>query len=1084
MKVEFAQDSLPILRECDVAVVGGSFAAISAALEFARAGRRVLLLEPRTYLGREATATLRPWLLNGLYPFDSWLADLVATAGGARDPGHSPLVTNEIPLHPDKLKLFLEDLLLSAGVDLLYSSLPVAVLVEDGIVCGLIIGNKSGRQVVVCSQILDASETALVLRLAGVPLAPDVTLPQRCWRTLEFHGVEATPETSLSVPSSLGVVGDSVNLHPGYLGGSHVYVEFAMDLPVEGSGHRALMRREIEARHRGMKLASHLLQHSLPFSWATLAGSSYELHALLAPQMECPQPAQWLNSDAELQVPRIQGHPVTLRLSSFASPVAGLWCLQEAAKVPDDLRQLFLDPVPSQLLGRAVADAILQHWAELPKTAFQAPQVLHFHVPESQPPAPLTVRCHPAPDPCRPYERLRVGRTALPCLDRTQVLVVGGGSSGALAAIVSSKHGASTILVDMNPGLGGTGTFGGVDSYWMGHRNGFVSTIVEPALKEVQRALNYRYEPISPDPNFYIWNLEAKAYALLKEAVAAGVEPLFNTICFGTIVRDNYVAGAAFATRYGPVAIIADVVVDATGDGDVAAFAGAQYVYGAERDNTVMWYSLPQFIRPGRTTNNFTSMVDVSNIRDYTRAVLVGRRRNSPIHDHGVYVATRESRHILGDVVLTLTDQLRQRKWPDVVNIHFSNYDVKGKTSSDWVLLGLIPPNLEIEVPYRALLPSGLEGILVAGKAISARADALPSIRMQPDLENLGGVAGLAAAMAASRSLPPRSLPVVDLQRQLVQKGVLPPHILTRKLTVVRYTEADIEQLVNCIADRWPLYQYNNMRMTDVFADIIPIVEICCQGQRAIPVLERALSGAQGTKRLAIAQALAFLGSQKGVPVILEHIDRELAQGVLPPRKTFILNSNLTPPDQGAMPDLAYLLYTLGMARDARSISVWNRVADLLQFTEEDLRSFFKCPFFYIDAICYGAELLGDPRAVPVLKKLHSNPLVRGQWCHNRWEIDFLKERQAMLELAIARALARLGSTDGYEVLVAYLDDTRALLAEQAYRELLNITGVSLPKEQLLWKQWLLANRQSLPVKPRVRRLEDEIGHEGEAILR
>src|SRR5690606_35177116 len=108
----------------------------------------------------------------------------------------------------------------------------------------------------------------------------------------------------------------------------------------------------------------------------------------------------------------------------------------------------------------------------------------------------------------------------------------------------------------------------------------------------------------------------------------------------------------------------------------------------------------------------------------------------------------------------TLNDQLRQRKWEDVINVAFSNHDVKGHTGSDWLRVGLIPPNLEIEVSYRAILPETLENILVVGKAISATHDALPAIRMQADLENLGGVAALAAAQAVHENCAPHEIDI------------------------------------------------------------------------------------------------------------------------------------------------------------------------------------------------------------------------------------------------------------------------------------------------------------------------------------
>ncbi|WP_222853561.1 FAD-dependent oxidoreductase [Fodinicola acaciae] len=114
----------------------------------------------------------------------------------------------------------------------------------------------------------------------------------------------------------------------------------------------------------------------------------------------------------------------------------------------------------------------------------------------------------------------------------------------------------------------------------------------------------------------------------------------------GSLAQKNRVEGAVFATPHGPVAVRATTVVDATGDGDIAAFAGAEYDHAAGP----MWFSLAQFAGPGRTRNNFGRAVDTSDVEDVTRAVVAGRRRGTDLHDHGFYVASRQSRHVRGDV--------------------------------------------------------------------------------------------------------------------------------------------------------------------------------------------------------------------------------------------------------------------------------------------------------------------------------------------------------------------------------------------------------------------------------------------------
>jgi hypothetical protein len=421
-------------------------------------------------------------------------------------------------------------------------------------------------------------------------------------------------------------------------------------------------------------------------------------------------------------------------------------------------------------------------------------------------------------------------------------------------------------------------------------------------------------------------------------------------------------------------------------------------------------------------------------------------------------------------VVLTLADELRQRQWEDVVNIHYSNCDLKGKTTSDWFRMGLIPPNLEIEIPYRALLPEGLENILVAGKAVSAKHDAFPAIRMQADLENLGGVVGLAAAQAVREKVAPGQINLARLQKRLVKEGLLPKEVLKRRIEPKEYDDIELKALVESLDAEKPLYSYSDMKMGEVFREKIPIVEVCtAKYKTAVPILEKELAGATGKRQVLLAQALAMFGVSAAVPALAAEIERHLTEGGLPVRTSKVLYTQL-PPDQGAMPDVVYLIYSLGMTRDKRNLDVWKKVAELLSPTKEDFSDRHKGTFDYVDAVCYGAELSGLIEAVPILNKIHAYDCLGNLVVKDGFQCDFVSERRAFLEVSIARALARCGSGEGIDILISYLDDNRALLAEFAHTTLIAIAGQDYGKDGRAWKDWLTEVKDSLKPCPLLER--------------
>jgi ribulose 1,5-bisphosphate synthetase/thiazole synthase len=1057
-KPVFSSHSLPILYACDVVVAGSSFAGIAAALELARAGRSVALVEARTYLGAEITATLRPWI--PVLPDRDLTAypELIAACIKATDVVPR---AGEYPLRPDAVKTCLEDLLLEAEVRIIYASQPVGLISAENQVQGLVIGNKSGRQVIACSLVIDTTRTALVTRMSGATFQPESGEIAEYAITLEFDDVAFQECEDLieyvaewPIPDKLqGVIRKAVT-HRGYRGGSHGYlhghalIECTLELPRQADTALVLTSRYVEARRKALEFASHLLWNEPTFRLAYLGAISQELTGLFVEPMDGSIP-DWAHSVD------------TLPSASFATPMIGVWCLNEAARAGGNFGALIRNPVEACSIGTAFGQRLNKHWssASARKVQHRFEQDQKEQVSGSR----LQVKEPETPQRGRNSPRILCPQKEVPVLADVDVLVVGGGTSGAVATIAAAGEGVHTLVVEMNPGLGGTATFGGVHEYWAGWQAGFVAKS-EEWVNKIHDQLRY------PRTFGLVggWNIEAKAQALAQEAQSAGAEILFNAIVIGALVEGNAVSGVVLATPFGPAAVLGKVVIDATGDGDVAAFAGAGFNYGSARDHAVMWFSMPQFRSPAHTQNNFSSMVDVSNILDYNRAILSGRRRGGELHDHGTYIATRESRHIWGDVVQTLTDQLRQRCWSDVINIAVSNNDIKGQISNDWMRVGLIPPNLEIENSYRMLLPGGLENILVVGKAVSVARDALPSIRMQPDFENLGGAAGLAAAQAIRSGKGLREVDIRALQTQLVRIGVLPERILTRRLLPVEYTDSDLENLVaEFLADNRPFHQYSRMDLNEVFHERIPLVEICTAGERIIPLLERALKQAEGPGKLRAAQALALVGSNAGTEVLVAALKSQLSGKRLPPRDAFIQHTDKFAPDQAAMPDAAYLLYALGMTHDRRALPVWERVVELLTLaSEEHVWSQREGVFAYVDALCLGAESLGDPAAASLLKKLHEYAPFRNKQLTSGIQADYLKERPAYLEVVIGRTLARCGSPEGVIVLINYLNDVRAILAEQAHDELIAVSGQDFGKDAAAWTQWLEAEGDHLKPAP------------------
>jgi hypothetical protein len=337
---------------------------------------------------------------------------------------------------------------------------------------------------------------------------------------------------------------------------------------------------------------------------------------------------------------------------------------------------------------------------------------------------------------------------------------------------------------------------------------------------------------------------------------------------------------------------------------------------------------------------------------------------------------------------------------------------------------------------------------------------------MQHDLENLGGIAALAAVEAIDGNVLARDIDILEFQKKLVNKKLLPKDILGREIKPRSYTEEELREWIKQFDPDISLKSFGNTKMSEMRTSRIPFVEVCTSpSQKAIPVLEEELKKSSGKMQLRIALALAMLGSESGAQTIYNEIKNQLHSS-LPVLKEHVEHSgpnNRTPPDQGAAPICANLIYALGMTRSDLNLFSIKLVSELFRAESiEDFKVKDKALFFYIDAVCYAANMIGSKMAIPHLKKIHHNQFLNNMSLKRGIEKDHVLERLSLMELILGRALARSGSAEGYEVLIEYLEDMRAVLAEFSHGTLIKITKRDFGKKKEEWSKWLTINKGGL----------------------
>lgn len=1036
-----ANEPVPVLATVDTVVVHGTLAACVAARALAHAGRKVVLASSACSVPFEIVVCRRPWITESEMqqlpgPFEqAFLDSIVRTLPGG-----------EHLLNLSQLAIRVEDLLIDAGVQLFYGMIPCGVVTDSNHpVNGVVFGGKFGLQAISAGQIIDATATAMIPRLAGYPPASrlhdrtaiDVALGAKVnvnakgvpvvansSRKEQDAPMELLSETVLKVAGVTELVGGRIDLHGPY---ADVRLRMAVD-PADPLWYPRLTD----------KVRSKLLQIG--------AAVQIRREALGQPPVLFHRFAGGLLTE-----------PLTrIQAASRDEPArpAGLenvWVCGPAADVDDAEAAAWANPYEAATRAAVLAESVRRH----PAAKFPCAALIARVSSAVPPPAshgPLILRFTDTPPLHTSLAAIPLENTSLPILGECEVLVAGGGTSGVPAAMAAAGSGADTILLEQQDDVGGTHTVGGVGNYWFGRETPFHS--------RYNRACN----EAAADSGM------AMEIAMRRQVHEAGVTLMTGCATVGVVMEGDRIRGVVVATDRGMGVMLGKIVIDATGDADLAAWAGAPFEYGNGRDAWTYWASFANFNEEKRTASRqYESSIEVRDPFDFTRTIVTGRRRQGMWKSYAhempqLYVAPRESRRIRGEATVTYRGILAGETCEDLVTVCESNFDIKGIATSDLICSGVIWSwntfrNYRAAVPFRAILPHGVENLLVVGKAYSTSHDALALARMQRDMGCLGASAGIAAAQAVQLGTSLHELDIHALQQACVEIGSLFAADLRWAAKHPRpYRAADVERDVKALL--------KGNHVPERLARLV-------QSKENIGPLRRAFDDAgRGPLKVKIARALCYLGDTSTVEFLLDTVAEQVQQGL--PRS--LRRTIAIPPEHGWAGDPVYSLYAISLTdRGADTAPLLERVAAQVADDAASFTSKTHSPFEYVRVICAVAERHPGPVMMPALETLLAKRCLRELSVRYdadlRLTVDSVAERRAYLELCLGRALARCGDRRGYEILLRYTDDVRGALARSAVDELVDLLGEPGQRDAAGWAALIDERAADAGVKPFLRRI-------------
>ncbi len=415
-----------------------------------------------------------------------------------------------------------------------------------------------------------------------------------------------------------------------------------------------------------------------------------------------------------------------------------------------------------------------------------------------------------------------------PVKDSYDVIVVGGGPAGFGAAVAAGRKGARTLLIERFGCMGGMWTTGLVNPLFDFENKGGIVGELTDRIDAMGQSTRSGYP-------YYTFDFETMKLLLDRMTVAAGVEILFHTYFCDVMQEGDAIRGVIVENKSGRAAYRAKVVIDATGDGDVAARGGAPWSMGRKADGMAQPMTLmfkignldyvQNYPNPfGKGTELFYLMkraVEYAGIDyefNFERPCLLrlpGQhvgvmqmthiRNKSALDPRELSAAEIEGRELVAEAMRFLTTHLQQfehaqlEQTASMIGVRETRrvhgmYEltledmVAGRRFEDGFCICTFGVDIHqpdgksqednvrhaikpYHIPYRSLVPQKIKNVLLAGRCISGSFEAHASYRVTGDCAAMGQAAGTAAAMSIEKGISPDALDGCLVARQMAKDG-------------------------------------------------------------------------------------------------------------------------------------------------------------------------------------------------------------------------------------------------------------------------------------------------------------------------